>query len=76
MIKVESSELVSLGHNITKNKNKISSLMKNCGVKNGDVPGLMLLLLDLSFVSALLLSVKEKMQIIMAGEKVGEIRYC
>ncbi len=50
--------------------------MKNCGVKNGDVPGLMLLLLDLSFVSALLLSVKEKMQIIMAGEKVGEIRYC
>ena len=51
--------------------------MKNCGVKNDDVPDFDAYVVWVLFVLlGLLLSVKEKMQIIMAGEKVGEIRYC
>lgn len=71
----------TLGHNITKNKKWkvgwMSSLIKNCGVKNDDVPDFDAYVVWVLFVLlGLLLSVKEKMQIIMAGEKVGEIRYC
>ena len=51
--------------------------MKNCGVKNGDVSDFDVSVVWVLFVLlGLLLSVKEKMQIIMAGEKDGEIRYC
>ena len=52
----------------------MSSLIKNCGVKNDDVPDFDAYVVWVLFVLlGLLLSVKEKMQIIMAGEKVCKI---